>query len=411
MNTLTLYSFDSLLFNQNMSFCMNRFLLLTLLILLQFSAIGQPYQIGHVSLTLIDSARSNRAVPTEVYYPSDIAGDNMPFSSVIGGKVPLISFGHGFVMTYDAYFNFRDALVPNGYIIAFPKTEGSLSPAHGEFGKDLAFVIRAVSSLNALSSSILYGKIDTMNCVMGHSMGGGAAFLALTYDPAIKSIVTFAAAETTPSAIAAAAGIAAPALVFSGLNDCVSPPAANQQPMYAGLASACKHYIGIKGGSHCRMAESNLACGFGESTCTPAPTISRATQHDVIDSFLLPWLDYTLKSSCAAGGRFDLRTATDTSITFLKNCSLCIAASAGVSNSKPKMKVYPNPAYDKIYFDEVPDGYSTLTIVSVTGEKLWSGKVKNTVEIPVTEYAQGVYFYEFTGQAAQPVRGLFSIKK
>ena len=33
---------------------------------------AQTYQIGHISLTFIDSARSNRPVPTEIYYPADV---------------------------------------------------------------------------------------------------------------------------------------------------------------------------------------------------------------------------------------------------------------------------------------------------------------------------------------------------
>src|SRR5690242_57008 len=81
---------------------------------------AQPFQIGHTTITLIDSTRNNRAIPTEVYYPADVAGNNVPVTLATGDKFPVISFGHGFVMTWDAYQNIWDALVPEGFIIAFP---------------------------------------------------------------------------------------------------------------------------------------------------------------------------------------------------------------------------------------------------------------------------------------------------
>ena len=85
---------------------------------------AQPYQIGHTTLTFVDASRSNRSIATEIYYPADVAGDNVAVTSQNATQFPSLVFGHGFVMTWDAYQNFWNALVPNGYIIAFPKTEG-----------------------------------------------------------------------------------------------------------------------------------------------------------------------------------------------------------------------------------------------------------------------------------------------
>ena len=70
------------------------------LILLSVSEmVGQPYPIGHSTVTLTDPSRSNRSIPTEVYYPGTVAGDNVPFAN---GKFQTIAFGHGFVMTIDS---------------------------------------------------------------------------------------------------------------------------------------------------------------------------------------------------------------------------------------------------------------------------------------------------------------------
>lgn len=390
---------------------MKRSLAIILLILADYVTSGQSYQIGHISVTFVDSSRSNRSIPTEIYYPADVSGDNVAYASSMS-KTPLIAFGHGFVMTYDAYFNIRDLVVPKGYIMVFPTTEGSFSPNHSEFGKDLAFVIKAVANLGNSSASLLYGKVDTFNCVMGHSMGGGSSFLALSYDPKIKSIVTFAAAETSPSAISAAAAIRSKALVFAGLNDCVTPPISNQQPMYSALLSDCKHYIGIKGGSHCQMAKSNAACSFGEASCTPTPAISRTTQHDIIDRFLVPWLNYTLKSACADGRSFDSTVLSDTTITFLKNCTLCSTSGASSLNV-PQMKIFPNPSNHYLHFEDIPESYSHLSIMSLTGKILYDIDVdsKSKISIDISGYPNGTYLYRVSGRKGSSVNGVFHVLK
>src|SRR6188508_3157933 len=100
---------------------MKIFLILLLAVLLCSNLFAQPFQIGHTTITFIDTSRNNRTIPTEVYYPADVAGTNVPLTISTNAKFPVISFGHGFVMTWDAYQNIWDAVVPEGFIIAFPK--------------------------------------------------------------------------------------------------------------------------------------------------------------------------------------------------------------------------------------------------------------------------------------------------
>jgi predicted dienelactone hydrolase len=365
---------------------------------------AQPYQVGHITKTFTDAARSNRSVPVEIYYPADVAGDNKPFAAAYAGKAPVIGFGHGFVMTYDAYANIRDAVVTNGYIIAFPTTEGSFSPSHSEFGKDLAFVLREVTALGSETTSVLYGKTDTNNCVMGHSMGGGAAFLARSYDPTIKAMVTFAAAETTPSAISAASSVNAPSLVFAGENDCVTAPSTNQRPMYDALTAACKHYVTIKGGSHCQMAGASTTCSFGEATCTPAPGITRAAQHATINKYLVPWLNYTLKGNCAAGTTFETDLAGDGAVTYAKNCTLCSTTGVDFGSPIAGYSVYPNPASDMIVVHSDREAVSHIVFSQVTGRVVYDGHFSGTTTIPSSSFPAGVYLYRISdGEAITAV--------
>ena len=354
---------------------------------------GQTFQIGHTTINFIDSSRSNRTIAAEIYYPSDTAGDNVAITNATTITFPVLSFGHGFVMTWNAYQNFWSFLVPKGYIMVFPKTEGSLSPSHLDFGKDLAFLIDQMNVLGNNSASLFYNRISPMNCVMGHSMGGGASFLAAQINSNIKTLVNFAPAETNPSAIQAAATIAIPSLVFAGVNDCVTPPVSNQIPMYNGLASSCKTLISIIGGSHCQMANNNFFCGVGESSCTPQPTITRTAQQNSINSYLLPWLDFQLKGNCSQGNLFDTQIVMDNAITFQKNCIQCNSLNIDNSVLKNQIILTPNPAKDFIKISgKVGETYQ-VSIFDLSAKLILTKEFTGEMVINISDFAKGVYTY------------------
>ncbi len=305
--------------------------------------------IGHIQISFTDSSRQNRIIPAEIYYPADTAGDNVPLSISSTAKFPLIVFGHGFLMSWDSYAYLWEALVPEGYILVFPKTEAGIAPQHLEFGRDLAFLFGAMENLGSDSSSIFFNRLDSTNCVMGHSMGGGASLLAVQFDSTISAIVNLAAAETNPSAIAASAQITIPSLIIAGGNDCVTPPSTNQIPVFDSLLSQCKYFIEIIGGSHCQMADDNLYCNIGEASCSPAPAITRTVQHEIILRYLLPWLDRQLRLNCSSQNLLDSLMINDPEIIYSKNCSSCqITTSISVLPESNDMNVYPNPFEDFI---------------------------------------------------------------
>ena len=371
------------------------YLILFVIVVAITNSNAQPYQIGHTTITFIDASRSNRSIATEVYYPADVAGDNVALTTSNSLKFPSLVFGHGFVMTWDAYQNFWEALVPNGYIIAFPKSEGSFSPSHLEFGKDLAFVINQMNILGTQNTSIFFNRVSPKNAVMGHSMGGGASFLSVPFNSNITALVNFAAAETTPSAITASASISIPSLIFAGANDCVAPASTNQVPLYNGLASACKTYISMVGASHCQMSNSNVLCNFGEATCTPTPTISRSVQHAKIFSYLLPWLNYQLKSECSQGAIFDSQIISDAAIIYQKNCIQCDPLLSSELNSlNNEIVVFPNPANDFIYVKGIAQKEYFFKISDINSKIVLQLKITESQNIDISKLSPGVYFYE-----------------
>lgn len=277
------------------------------------------FPIGERVVTFVDYARGGRSIETRMFYPATASGTNQPPAQ---GEFPLLVYGHGFMMGYDAYMNFVNELVPRGYILALPTTEGGMSPSHAEFGADLRFLadkIRQDAKTN--TAFFLYNRVADAVALMGHSMGGGSSILGAANNMNINAVINFAAAETNPSAIAAAANVTVPVLMFIGSHDGVTPPAQHQIPIYNNLASKCKTLISITGGGHCYFAEYNWACAFGESTTSPQPTITRAEQHAIMFAFLNPYLDFILKGDQSQRQVFQNLLTQHTGITYQQSCS------------------------------------------------------------------------------------------
>lgn len=299
------------------------------------------YPIGHRQIVFNDASRS-RDIQCEIYYPGTANGNDV---SVANGDFPFIVFGHGFNMGYDAYLNFTDVLVPLGYVIVLPTTEGGLSPDHGAFGLDLRFLNDELKTLSTSSTSFfLYNHFNGRTSIMGHSMGGGASFLAASSNPNITALVNFAAAETDPSAIAAAGSVIVPTLVFCGENDGVAPPTDHQNPMYYALnASTCKYKIVINGGGHCYFADANTICSLGELFTTPQPTIDRETQHDIQFNLLIPFLNWQLMDQIGYKQIFMDSLSSSTRVTYEYSCPM-----STIEEHENEIQYCPNPAHQTI---------------------------------------------------------------
>jgi pimeloyl-ACP methyl ester carboxylesterase len=305
---------------------------------------AQPYAIGHKQKTYIDIARSNRSIVAEIYYPANSAGDNV---SVASGKFPVIAFGHGFIMETSAYDVVWKALVPKGYILILPTTESSISPSHLDFGKDLSYLIAALKKEGKQPTSEFFNTIANACATMGHSMGGGAAFLAMSLDTSITAMVTFAAAVTNPSSIAAAKNINKPSLVFSASADCVAPAASHQTPMYDSLASNCKTFVSITGGSHCQFANNNVACSLGEVICFPKASVNSGEQQKTTFDLMIHWLNFYLKNEVSGATDFQLLITGGKGISSRQNCSL--NSNTGIINEMTTgLNYYPNPSFQEV---------------------------------------------------------------
>jgi predicted dienelactone hydrolase len=302
-------------------------LLFTCSLLFTLTLLGQSYPIGHTTIMFEDPERGNRQIETEIYYPATAACDDTPGAA---GEFPVIVFGHGFVMAWSAYANLWEEFVPRGYIMAFPRTEdGLVGTNHQEFGWDLQFLVTAMQQKGNDPTSVLHNLVASETALMGHSMGGGAAFLAADSlvsngNINLKTLVGLAPAESTSngvSSIASATQITLPLLILSGEQDGVTPPVDHHIPMYNNLASDCKTIIHVIGGAHCYFANSNFQCDFGVSTSSTGISISRQAQHQVTFDFVNLWLDYTLKADCNDFTTFNDSLAISPRINFDQVCN------------------------------------------------------------------------------------------
>lgn len=290
--------------------------LIAFLFIMSQYLIAQQFQVGKTTEVFKDPSRSNRRIPVDIYYPSEIKGAEGTFAES-AGKCPVVCFGHGFVMNVNSYSYIRKTLVPEGFIVALPKKERGIHPSHLDLAKDISFVVSYLQELGQTESSFLNNHVDKKSCAMGHSMGGGAAVLATSFNTAISCLAVLAPAETRPSAIEAAGSITVPALIFSGTVDCVTPPEEHQLPIFKALKGNSKTYISIAGGTHCYMADENRLCNLAESTCNKKPGITRTAQHAIIKRYLLPWLMFQLRGDQEAGHIFNNTLMSDKEIEFI----------------------------------------------------------------------------------------------
>ena len=372
-----------------------KFIQLLLLIFSSFTFLeAQNYQIGHRQYTFIDSSRANRQIPCEIYYPSNVTGDNV---AIANGTFPVLVFGHGFVMPVSAYDIYWNTIVPKGYIMAFPSTESSFSPSHTNFGKDLAHISKSMRLSGKTPSSPFYNAIDSTTAVMGHSMGGGCSFLAMQYDPDITALISFAAAVTNPSSVIAASAIKKPSLVFAASNDCVAPPKNHQIPMYDSLASECKTYIDILGGDHCQFASYNFNCSLGQSTCNPKATVNSSVQQTKLFEILLPWLKYYLKKDCISGTQLQSLITLSNGIMSNQNCSFSIPNPMIQGNSKncisDNIITYriSNSAHYKTQWSSLKKGIIIGNSTNDSLNVIWNSSGFDTVKVRLIDSLTGCF--------------------
>ncbi|HEU5144771.1 MAG TPA: alpha/beta hydrolase, partial [Dermatophilaceae bacterium] len=170
------------------------------------------------------------------------------------GSCPVVAFGSGYAQAAQRYRSILDDLAARGYVVIAPDGETGLWPSHARLAEDLW-------------RSILWARAHVRashpaRCaVAGHSMGGGAALLAAARHPQIETVVTFAAAETRPSAIDAVRTLPVDVLFVVGSRDRLVRPSRTRR-LYAAKPPPST-FATIEGGYHCGFLDSVSYGGIG----------------------------------------------------------------------------------------------------------------------------------------------------
>ena len=198
------------------------------------------------------------------------------------------------------------------------------------------------------------------------------------------------------SAIAASRQISVPTLLFSGSNDCVTPPSQHQNIMYDSTAAAYKTQVTINGGGHCYFANSNFNCTFGESTCSPNPTITRAEQQSVTNGFLKLWLAYFLKDDCRKAQEFQDLLSVSSGISYRQSKSIaCITGIADPHYTPDPFSVYPNPFSSLLTLEMQNENIRSVYLYNVMMQNAGeysSDEARSNMTVDFSSLSNGIYF-------------------
>lgn len=144
-----------------------------------------------------------------------------------GLGLPAVAFGHGWLQPTGRYLGTLTHLASWGIVVAAPATERGPLPSHLGLAADLSSALDVCVGVR-LGPGRISVHPERLG-VVGHSMGAGAGVLAAAQDPRIKAFAGFATADTSPSAVQAAARVRVPGLFLDAEDDSVSPAASHAE--------------------------------------------------------------------------------------------------------------------------------------------------------------------------------------
>jgi len=311
------------------------------------------YKVSKSNVNLVDGVRS-RSIPAVVWRPSDADG---PF--------PFVSINHGAGMAADGatggYGYIAQALAARGYVVA-GWNEYSSKGSSVEYILDSAAIRDSMYNASANTSHEFHGLLCDKAVGLGHSLGGGAEFVAADvevmkncagqtpclggYSANYQGLATLsggfkwngtdpfapAPAPGTPDPYASAPRLAIPALFVSGTEDCMVKPLAENYPFYTEMTqSPCRIFANVTGADHCQWAAlsglAQTACAFTEKFASGGckTGLSATDQQAFAVKYVLPFFEAVTKgNSVAMSGllsSLDVDSQTGATIHEFNGCS------------------------------------------------------------------------------------------
>jgi predicted dienelactone hydrolase len=353
------------------------------LLMVATTPLWAQFAVGSISLTYTDATR-NRDLPFEMMYPASTDGNGVPCAD---GVFPYVVIAHGFSMQASDYTYLAQSLAASGYIVLQLATESGFAPSHADYGLDILYLATHFREENVTDGSWFAGHVMSKAGVIGHSMGGGSAWLAAAQeDGNIDCLVGLAPAETNPSAIDAAPEVVTPAMILSGSSDAVTPPAQNHQPIYDETASSCKVFVNVLEGSHCGFADDGTLCQFGEFGFNGLAT---TLQQSITQDLVKPWMDWHLKGLTDAAGVIDSYDEIQPNTEIVSGCIVSSIQANALSN----LQIFPNPSDNKISVWGISE-VRHLVVINGEGRRvdmICHQRNSDAIEMDVSYFHPGIY--------------------
>ena len=363
-----------------------RYLVSSLLCVFSLSLTAQEIGFGQANWLIIDEERDNREIPCVVWYPAEESGaEAIP----LGGDFPVFIMAHGFLMSATDYEDLALLLVNSNYVFVALDTEQGLMPDHESFGLDLSFVANQI--VGGVSLGFLDESLSGRVAIGGHSMGGGASWLAAAQTSSIDAVVAMAPADTDPSAILAGENITIPVLVISGAADTVTPPETQHEPIYnSAVNSSCRAFVSIEDAGHCGFADTGTLCNLGEFGFSG---LSQEDQLELSVRCIVPWLDYFVNDFTLGLELLESEINSEELLTMDMNCTLEVK-----SPTSSSWQVYPNPVSFILTVDlgDFIGVNTTIKLYDSSSKLVFDKQSTSTLLIDVSGYAKGLYTLELS---------------
>lgn len=309
-----------------------------------------PYQVGVMTVDLIDPTRNSRHLRTEIWYPVDRTthGAVYPYSTGIptsalrnapiaaGGPFPFVIFSHSLSALREQSTFLTEYLASRGYVVASPdhqfNTGRDFKPLEIYQSAldrpiDVRVVVDELLRRNQKPGDRLFGKIDPdRGGMVGHSLGGytalavGGALVNVTdfsvapdkkagepykdlSDPRLKAVVALAPVIRPAFDATSFAQLKRPTLVVGASGDTITPIEDHQKPVFECAGGPCTLAI-IDGASHFSFnnEEMLLRAPFLIRKMHN-PTIDRNEFEEIVVRLTSAFLDQHLKGDLDAGKR------------------------------------------------------------------------------------------------------------
>ena len=244
--------------------------------------------VGVTTETIIDTARSDRPLDIEIWYPvdqidymadpaalynlglatleSEVAGDNLPVSQKLNRN--LIVFSHGSGGISNQGYKMMEALASQGFILVAPGHLGNraldfvpdpIDVIVDNRAGDMSFVVDHMIKRSNTSGDMFEGRVSPDNVgATGHSFGGVTAlgtavgFGSVAADPRIAAVMPVAGAfavSAAPITDAQYKSLSIPALLLGGTLD-ATVDIQNNRDAFAAIDNSPVYNVEIVGAGH-----------------------------------------------------------------------------------------------------------------------------------------------------------------